>query len=419
MCCTAADAPARGRAHHPDRRRPHRRGRGRPAAARRLLAMPALANAHDHARVTSTRAYGRRLGKPLETWLPYLALLPSVDPYLAAAVSLARSALGGAGVGHGALHARPGADRSADRGGRGRARRRATSACGSAFAVAMRDRNPLVYGPSEPMLAALSPQRARGDPTALPPPAASGRRDRSRWSTRCADGGGRSDVRRAIRPAGGAMVHARAAGGDRARPRRAPAGASTCICWRRATSAPGRDAQLSRAASSAISTRSACSSPRLTLAHCTWARPGRTGTDRRARRDHLGQHQLEPASAFRHRAARRDGQARLPRRARPRRLDARRGRRRAARDAARASAAQRHRLRHRRRPRRRCCAWRSSNGRLSVTNKDDGGALAPGEPADILLLDWDAVDRRAPAGRISIRCDLLFARSHARVTSTS
>ena len=41
---------------------------------------------------------------------------------------------------------------------------------------------------------------------------------------------------------------------------------------------------------------------------------------------------------------------------------------------------------------RRCCEWRSSNGRLSVTNKDDGGALAPGEPADILVLDWDAVD---------------------------
>ena len=31
-------------------------------------------------------------------------------------------------------------------------------------------------------------------------------------------------------------------------------------------------------------------------------------------------------------------------------------------------------------------------GRLSVTNKDDGGALAAGEPADILVLDWDAVD---------------------------
>ena len=66
-------------------------------ASRRLLALPALTNAHDHARVVSTTAYGGA-GKPLETWIPYLALLPSVDPYLAAAVSLSRSALGGAGA---------------------------------------------------------------------------------------------------------------------------------------------------------------------------------------------------------------------------------------------------------------------------------------------------------------------------------
>ena len=32
------------------------------------------------------------------------------------------------------------------------------------------------------------------------------------------------------------------------------------------------------------------------------------------------------------------------------------------------------------------------NGRLSVTNCDDGGALAAGMPADVLVLDWDAVD---------------------------
>ena len=37
-------------------------------------------------------------GKPLEMWIHYLALVPAVDPYLASTVSLARSALGGAGV---------------------------------------------------------------------------------------------------------------------------------------------------------------------------------------------------------------------------------------------------------------------------------------------------------------------------------
>ena len=33
-----------------------------------------------------------------------------------------------------------------------------------------------------------------------------------------------------------------------------------------------------------------------------------------------------------------------------------------------------------------------ANGRLSVTNKDDGGAICAGAPADLLLLDWAAID---------------------------
>jgi hypothetical protein len=57
--------------------------------------MPPLANAHDHARTVRSSSLGAS-GKPLETWLHYLALVPSIDPYLAAAVSLSRSALGGA-----------------------------------------------------------------------------------------------------------------------------------------------------------------------------------------------------------------------------------------------------------------------------------------------------------------------------------
>ena len=52
-------------------------------------------------------------------------------------------------------------------------------------------------------------------------------------------------------------------------------------------------------------------------------------------------------------------------------------------------------------------------GRRSVTNRDEGGALASGSPADILLLDWDtlAADRLLPE---LDPCDLLFARSTAR-----
>ena len=31
-------------------------------------------------------------------------------------------------------------------------------------------------------------------------------------------------------------------------------------------------------------------------------------------------------------------------------------------------------------------------GRRSVLNTEEGGAIAAGEPADLLLLDWDAID---------------------------
>ena len=64
------------------------------------LAMPMLTNTHDHARPVRASSLGAA-GKPLELWLSYLALLPPIDPYLAAAASLGRSALGGAGAGTG------------------------------------------------------------------------------------------------------------------------------------------------------------------------------------------------------------------------------------------------------------------------------------------------------------------------------
>ncbi len=50
-----------------------------PSSGPRRLAMPALADAHNHARPLSTTSFGCGL-KPLETWLPSLAAMPSVDP---------------------------------------------------------------------------------------------------------------------------------------------------------------------------------------------------------------------------------------------------------------------------------------------------------------------------------------------------
>src|SRR5580692_570176 len=123
-----------------------------------LFALPALVNAHDHGRAVRSSSFGAG-GKPLETWLHYLALLPSVDPYLAAAVSLARSALGGCGVVM--VHytrAQGLTDLPTEVAEVARAARDVGVRVG--FAVSMKDRNPLIYGGSETLLAAL-PEEAR------------------------------------------------------------------------------------------------------------------------------------------------------------------------------------------------------------------------------------------------------------------
>ncbi|MBU6269718.1 MAG: amidohydrolase family protein [Betaproteobacteria bacterium] len=61
----------------------------------RRLAMPALVNAHDHARTFRSATLGAA-EQPLETWLAWLGVLPGVDPWLCAATSFARSARKGA-----------------------------------------------------------------------------------------------------------------------------------------------------------------------------------------------------------------------------------------------------------------------------------------------------------------------------------
>src|ERR1700681_360331 len=86
----------------------------------RWLAMPALVTGHDHGRGIRTSAIGAD-AKPLESWLHYLALFPSVDPYLAAALSFANSARGGAGTVM-VHYTRASVDRPADGSRRGCAR---------------------------------------------------------------------------------------------------------------------------------------------------------------------------------------------------------------------------------------------------------------------------------------------------------
>src|SRR5438105_13149440 len=66
-----------------------------PGKASGLLAMPALANAHDHARAVKPVALGA-FELPLELWLAAITGAPRVDPYVIAAVAFGRSALGGA-----------------------------------------------------------------------------------------------------------------------------------------------------------------------------------------------------------------------------------------------------------------------------------------------------------------------------------
>lgn len=128
------------------------------ASASGTLLIPALVNAHDHGRPSMT-SFGAS-NMPLETWIARSAFGTPPDPYLAAAVSLARSAR--AGCGGVMMHYRrpsgtmPIVDETI-------AIARAASDVGvcMAFALAVRDQNPIVYGDSADVLAEL-PDADRG-----------------------------------------------------------------------------------------------------------------------------------------------------------------------------------------------------------------------------------------------------------------
>jgi cytosine/adenosine deaminase-related metal-dependent hydrolase len=127
-----------------------------PSAAtpsRRLLAMPALANAHDHARPLSPTSFGAA-GKPLETWLLRLGAMPAIDPYLGALAAFGRAARGGAAsvMAH---YTRAHGPMSLIDEAREIARAAKNVGVRVTLAMFMRDRNPLVYGPSGAVLDAL------------------------------------------------------------------------------------------------------------------------------------------------------------------------------------------------------------------------------------------------------------------------
>jgi len=124
-----------------------------------VVVLPALANAHDHARPLRTSSIGG-FGRPLETWLHRLALMVPVDPYLAALAPLARAALGGQGSIM--IHATR-AMGLTDLPTEAAEITRAAQDVGVriAFGIGLRDQNPLVYGEHAGVLAALTADERR------------------------------------------------------------------------------------------------------------------------------------------------------------------------------------------------------------------------------------------------------------------
>lgn len=126
---------------------------GKPNGARHLI-IPALADAHNHARPLSTTSFGAGF-KPLETWLPSLAAMPAVDPYLAALASFGRSAVGGCTSVMVHLTRPMGRDGIvAEAKDIARAAKNVGIQIG--FALSMRDQNPLTYCDHGDVLCALS-----------------------------------------------------------------------------------------------------------------------------------------------------------------------------------------------------------------------------------------------------------------------
>ncbi|MCA1380733.1 MULTISPECIES: amidohydrolase family protein [Bradyrhizobium] len=120
--------------------------------APRSFVIPAFVNAHDHARATAS-SFGA-VGMPLESWILRTALGSPVDPYLTAVSALARSAKAGcaAMMVH---YTRPSGTMPLLDEAKAIAKAASEVGIRMAFAMAVRDQNPVVYGDAEPVLSGL------------------------------------------------------------------------------------------------------------------------------------------------------------------------------------------------------------------------------------------------------------------------
>src|SRR5258708_35720866 len=114
------------------------------------LIMPPFSNAHDHVRGVRPTSIGA-FDLPLELWLLYMTGMPAVDPYLVTAAALGRQALGGLGTIM--IHyTRPQNPNALGEELRVVAKAATDIGVRVSIAVAMRDQNPLGYGPNEQLL---------------------------------------------------------------------------------------------------------------------------------------------------------------------------------------------------------------------------------------------------------------------------
>jgi cytosine/adenosine deaminase-related metal-dependent hydrolase len=347
-------------------------------------------------------------GRPLESWLHYLALFPSVDPYLAAIVALARAALGGAGsVMVHYTRAQGFTELPAEAAEVARAAGDVGVRVG--FAVSMRDRNPLVYGPSEKILQMMpADARAAIEGKFLRKPRSPEHYIDLVDAVARAAAGPMFDVQygpNGVQWCSGALLEAVADASKRTGRRVHMHLLETRYqrAWADAEYPGGIVKYLD-----AIGLLS----PRLTLAHCVWARDDEL--ERLAERGvtiavsnssnlHLrsGIAPLSRMLALGCRVAMGiDGKA----------FDEDDDALRELRLSQLLHAGTGFKLASTR-PQMLQVAF--GNGRLSVTNRDDGGTLSPGALADILLLDWSAIDDDRLRDDVDV-LDLLLTRATAR-----